>query len=94
MTTFLKRLTVDLRPGQTAPVVQERDHQELADGLLDLVMQNLIHPKVARSLLEFYRERLPGQGFLDKAILQQVRLAYGIDLLSVQHKCGSMEESQ
>lgn len=73
-----RRLTLDLRPKGQPPELIERDHQVLADGLLELVCQNQLSAKDSRMILEHIRWRLPGQVHLDQAILQQVRLAYKI----------------
>jgi len=76
--TLNRRLTVDLRPGKRPPALPERDHQVLANGLLEFMCRNEIPVDDARQILEHYRERMPGQGHLDEAILRQVRTVYKI----------------
>jgi len=76
--TLNRRLTVDLRPRQQPAEPEYRDHQRLADGLLDFVMHNELPAKDSRMILEHIRERLPGQNELDEALLEQVRIVYKI----------------
>jgi len=76
--TLNRRLTVDLRPKGQPPELEYRDHQRLADGLLDFVMHNELPAKVSRMILEHIRARMPGQNEVDEALLEQVRIVYKI----------------
>jgi len=76
--TLNRRLTVDLRPKQQPAEPEYRDHQALANGLLDMVMHNELPAKDSRMILEHIRARLPGQNELDEALLEQVRIVYKI----------------